>query len=605
MHYAKILRVNLTEKRIEEEEIPAKVIEKFIGGKGLAAYYLYREVKPGTDPLGPENKLAIFTGPLTFIYPSFARYVVASKSPLTKTFSDSYAGGAFGIELRKTGYMGIIIEGKADELVYLKITKDEIAIKDGRGLKGKTTYEVARAFKGYSVLTIGPAGENLVKFAGVFNDLLGPTRPGVAARGGLGAVFGSKNLKAIVIKGWMGIKELVPKLDKSSMKRIMKEYLDIIMKEVIPGMGLGGNLPAFKMAAEAKMLPVRNFQSGQYNGWKELSENSWKKNTVDKKTCPTCPVRCGVSVKAFTGPFKGSEVERIEYETVAMNGPNLGINDRNALIVITRRLNELGLDSISAGSVGAFVMEASEKGLLKEFQLKWGDVEGYLKLIEMIAYRRGIGDLLAEGVAEASKRLGIENIAIHVKGLEVPAYDPRAAVGMALAYATADRGGCHLRAWVVTESAETLTPEDLARLTKYLQDRNAALWTLIICDNISAYAADPDRVVKLSVDMLRSIGFEITLDEFLKTGERIYNLTRMFNVREGFDRRSDTLPPRFFERRQDTGWKLERRDFEKLLDEYYRLRGWDSRGIPTTETLDKLGLRELVGSYESEASRHS
>lgn len=590
----KVLRVNLTDNIIDEEEIEESIVEKFIGGKGLAAYYLYREVRKGIDPLSPENKIMIFVGPLTFIYPSFARHVVASKSPLTKTFSDSYAGGSFGIELRRAGYIGIIVEGKAEDTVYLKITKEEISIKNGRELKGKTTYDVCQTFPEYSVLTIGPAGENLVKYAGVFNDMVGPNRPGVAGRGGLGAIFGSKNLKAIVVKGWFKLEELVPKLDKELMKKIREEYLKIIREDVIPGMGLGGNLTVFKMSAEAKVLPVKNFQAGSYEGWEELSEDSWKEVNIGKATCPTCPVSCGVKVKVTSGPFAPADVERIEYETVAMNGPNLGINDRGALALINKKLNALGLDSISTGSVGAFVMEASEKGLIK-FKLKWGDVRGYLKLIEMIAYRRDIGDLLAEGVYEASKRIGAENIALHVKGLEIPAYDPRGVVGMSLAYSTADRGGCHLRAWTVAaELSETFTKEGLVKLTKYLQDRNAALWTLIICDNIPGYTSNPDEIVRLSVEMLKSIGFELSFEEFLKIGERIYNLTRMFNIREGFTKEDDNLPQRFFTIRSDTGWSLDRRDLDSLLEEYYKLRGWNHNGIPTPKTLEKLNIKNLI-----------
>lgn len=595
VYHAKILRVDLTDKRIEEEEVPPSILEKFIGGKGLAAYYLYREIKPGTNPLSPENKLVIFTGPLTFIYPSFARHVVASKSPLTNTFSDGYAGGAFGVELRRTGYLGMIFEGRSDRMVYLEITRDGVRLKDGETLRGKTTYEVSESFPGRSVLTIGPAGENLVKFAGVFNDMTGPSRAGVAGRGGLGAVMGSKNLKAVVVKGWLGVRDLAPGLERSTMEKIRDEFLEIITREVIPAMGLGGNLPVFKMSAEAKILPVRNFQVGQYEGWEELSEDSWRKDNVGKYSCPTCPVRCGVKLRAGSGRYKGAEVERIEYETVAMNGSNLGINDRGALIVINKKLNALGLDSISAGSVGALVMEASEKGLLKDFTLKWGDAEGYMKLLEMIAYRQGIGDVLAEGAAVASKHFSAEELAVHVKKLEIPAYDPRGVVGMALAYATADRGACHLRAWTVAvELTETMTPQGLIKLVKTLQDRNAALWSLIICDNISGNIPNADRLVNLSVRMLESLGLSITPEEFLKTGERIYNLTRLFNAREGFDRRSDTLPPRFFRPRKDTGWKLNREDLELLLDGYYKLRGWEPNGIPTPETLEALGLRGLA-----------
>jgi len=588
MYPCRILRVDLTERKVEEEEVPEEVVEKFVGGKGLAAYYLYNEVKAGTDPLSPDNKLMVFVGPLTSIYPTFARHVVASKSPLTGTFCDCYAGGSFGYELRRTGFTGIIFEGKADDTVYFEVSRDGIAVKDGKGLKGKTTYEVCEAFPEHSVMTIGPAGENLVRFAAVFNDMTG--KPGVAGRGGLGAVMGSKNLKAVVVKGWKKVGELVYKLDEEAMKRVNREFMEMVVKESTPEMGLGGNLTVFKVVAEHKILPVKNYTAGVHDGWEEYEESSWKEDSIEKFGCPTCPVRCRVRFRARKGRYAGSETEGLEYETVAMNGSNIGIVDRGAVIRINQEANSLGLDTISMGSVGAFTAEAYEKGLI-DYELRWGDAEAYLKLMRMIAYREGVGDVLAEGVMKASKKIGAEDIAVHVKGMELPAYDPRGVVGMALAYATSDRGGCHMRAWTV--AAELKNPFEFkgkAKLVKYLQDRNAALWSLIICDNVVGYVSKPKRMFELCVDMLNSMGFSLTPDEFLKTGERIWNLTRMFNVREGFDREDDTLPPRMFEPRGDTGWTIRREEFERTLDEYYRLRGWDENGIPKEETLKQLDL---------------
>jgi len=588
MYPCKILRVDLAERKVEEEEVPGEVVEKFVGGKGLAAYYLYNEVKAGTDPLSPDNKLMVFVGPLTSVYPTFARHLVASKSPLTGAFCDCYAGGSFGYELRRTGFTGIIFEGKADDMVYLEVSRDEIAVKDGRGLKGKTTYEVCEAFPEYSVMTIGPAGENLVKIAAVFNDMTGA--PGVAGRGGLGAVMGSKNLKAVVVKGWRKTEELVYKLDEEAMKKVNKEFMEMVVKESAPEMGLGGNLAVFEVVAEHKILPVRNYTAGVHEGWEEYRMSSWEEDSVKKFGCPTCPVRCRVRFRAKKGVYAGSETEGLEYETVAMNGSNLGIVDRSAIIRINQEMNALGLDSISMGNIGAFTAEAFERGLI-DYELRWGDAEAYLRLIRMVAYREGVGDLLAEGVMRASRKIGAEDIAIHVKGMELPAYDPRAVVGMALAYATSDRGGCHMRAWTVAAELENRFEfKGKAELVKYLQDRNAALWSLIICDNVIGYVSKPERMFELCVDMLNSMGFSLTPDEFLKTGERIWNLTRMFNVREGFGRKDDTLPPRMFEPRGDTGWTIRREDFERMLDEYYRLRGWDENGVPKEETLKKLDL---------------
>jgi aldehyde:ferredoxin oxidoreductase len=587
-----VLRVDLSSDKIEEEELTDSIVEKFIGGKGLAAYLMYKEIKPGIDPFSPENKLFIFAGPLAFIYPTFVRTVVASKSPLTGLFCDSYAGGSFAVELRRAGYIGIVIEGRSDKLKCLKITREEKRLFECEQLRGKTTYEVGELFRDYSVLTIGPAGESRVRFAGVYIDWRRnpTTRPGVAGRGGLGAILGSKNLKAIVLKGWLRVDELAKGVDRSAQRDLIDRYLKIIEEDVMPGIGIGGNLPVFKVSAEAKILPTKNFQLGTHELWRELADEAWAKVLVNRITCPTCPVKCGTTIRE--GSFM---TERIEYETVAMNGPNLLVLDRRALMLINNTLNALGMDTITTGSILAFVTELCERGLLKDHEISWGEVDSYIKLIYDIAYRRGLGDILAEGLARAAKILNAEEYALHIKDLEIPAYDPRGVVGMALAYATADRGGDHLRAWTVGAEVTTkLTLEDLVNLTKYLQDRNAALWTLIACDNIPSNAIrPPDEMIRIYIKMLNTLGLNYDEESFLKLGERIYNLTRLFNVREGVRRKDDDLPPRFYKPREDTGWVITREDFEKMLNLYYTKRGWSSDGVPLKETLERLGLHDL------------
>jgi aldehyde:ferredoxin oxidoreductase len=588
-----ILRVDLSNESIEEEELPDSIVEKFVGGKGLATYLMYKEVKPGIDPFSPENKLYVFGGPLAFIYPTFTRTIVVSKSPLTGLYCDSNAGGSFSVELRRAGYVGIVLEGRSDKMKCLKITKEEKRLIDCESLRGKTTYEVGEVFRNYSVLTIGPAGENLVRFANVCIDMRkNPmTRPGVAGRGGLGAVMGSKNLKAIVLKGWLRLDELAKGVNKDVQKDLTSRYLKILQEDVVPGIGVGGNLPVFRVAAEAKILPVKNFQIGSHEKWEELADDAWGKITVNRISCPTCPLRCGTTVVE-----NGSLTERIEYETVAMNGSNLMIVSRKALAQINTTLNALGMDTITTGNITAFLMELTERELLRDYKISWGDLESYMRLIYDIAYRRGIGNLLAEGLARASKELNAEEYAVHIKRLEIPAYDPRGVVGMALAYATADRGGDHLRAWTVAaELTSKLSLEDLVSLTKYLQDRNAALWTLIACDNIPGNSVKPpDEMIRIYIRMLNTLGFSYDEESFLKLGERIYNLTRLFNVREGVRRKDDSLPPRFFKPREDTGWVITKEDFNKMLDMYYNKRGWDSEGVPLKETLDRVGLQGLI-----------
>jgi len=587
----KILRVDLSSGVIEEEELPDSIVKKFVGGKGLAAYLMYKELKPGIDPLSPENKLYIFGGPLAFVYPTFTRTVVASKSPLTGTFSDSNAGGSFAVELRRAGYVGIVVEGASEKLVCLKISREETRLVDCENLRGKTTYEVGDFFEKYSVLTIGPAGENLVRIAGVFIDHRSKpkTRPGVAGRGGLGAVMGSKRLKAVIVRGYMGEDVLAKGIDKELKSRLISEYINFIRESVMPGIGVGGNLPVFRVSAEARILPVKNFRYGIHDGWETLVDDEWAKIKVGKLTCPTCPVACGPRMRVNV-----KETDRIEYETVAMNGSNLGITDKASLVELNNLLNALGLDSISAGSLAAFTAELVEKGII-DYPVRYGDVESFKKLYMDIAYRRGLGEILAEGIRYAAAQFHAEEYAVHIKGLDIPAYDPRGVVGMSLAYATADRGGDHLRAWTVAQEVTTrLTMEDLVKLVIHLQNRNAALWSLVACDNIvSNSVKPPEPMIELYVKMLNTLGFNYTIDDFHRLGERIYNLTRLFNVREGISRKDDRLPERFHKPREDTGWFIDKSSFEKLLDMYYEARGWDQNGIPKKELIEALGIHEL------------
>jgi len=593
----KILRVNLSEKSIKEEHVPTKVTERYIGGKGLAAYYLYEELEPEIDPLSPQNKLLFFIGPLVGLLPGYSRHVVSSKSPLTNTFSDSYAGGWFGVELAKAGYSGIIIEGNADRLVYLRIEDGDSSIEDAEDVMGKTTYDTVAFFKDYHVATIGPAGERLIRFACIINDSAKHGRSGVAGRGGLGAVMGSKNLKAIVIKGRRNPIEFVPEVLRDKVRELRRQFIEYLKKEVAPGISLGGNLPAMEMSADARILPVKNFREGFIEGYKAVGEDAFRKIRIRNTTCYLCPLACGVYIKVKTGPFVGLELDRIEYETVALNGPNCGQLDKGTIAKVCLLCNEYGMDTISVGNITSFVMECSEKGVI-DYNLDYGDSEGQIKFVDMIGKREGIGDLFAEGVKRAAEKLGLTRYAVDIKGLEIAGYDVRGPVGMALAYATADRGGDHLRAWTITAELEELfTIKGKAKLTKDLQDRNSALWCLIGCDNILANTTgDPMKFVDYSINALNTIGWkevfgwEMDRQKFLEIGEGIYNLTRLFNLREGFSRSDDRLPERLKEPREDTGWKIDEVDFETMLGEYYSLRGWDEEGKPTSKTLERLQI---------------
>jgi len=587
----KLLRVNLSNRNTLVEEIPNSVLTKYVGGKGLAAYYIYREIPKNCDPLSAENKLMFFVGPLTGLFPGFDRYVVCSKSPLTHTFSDSYAGGWFATAIRKNGFLGLIIEGKADKLVSLKIDGDRVTIEDATEFSGKSPTQVDKFLPGYRVIAIGLAGENLVKYACIIGNAGKSGRSGVAGRGGLGAVMGSKNLKMVAFK-----EISTPFLLEENVIKLRKKIIDALKNEIVPDIGIGGNLKLVDFSAKAKVLPIKNFQRGFINEYRNINEAAVKKLIIGKSTCNFCPIACGVKTKIKSGPYSGLILDRIEYETIAMCGSNCGHKDLASIIKLNYLCNEYGLDTISTGNVVGFFMECVEKGLVN-YDIKFGDISAHTDLIEKIAKREGIGDILAEGVAAASKIFGgkTKSFALHVKGLEIPGYDPRGSISMGLAYGTSDRGACHLRAFSISKEAflnvnagvEIINPfliEGKAKLVKDLQDINAALWCLIACDNLGFSTVLVEK-------MFNTVGIKMTDEEFIRAGERICNLIQLFNHREGFSRRDDYLPPRLYEIREDTGWQIPKEDYEKMLDEYYQLRKWGQDGMPSNVILNEVGLQ--------------
>ncbi|RLI07436.1 aldehyde ferredoxin oxidoreductase [Candidatus Bathyarchaeota archaeon] len=443
------------------------------------------------------------------------------------------------------------------------------------------------------VAAIGPAGENLVKFACITNDLYRQ-----AARGGTGAVMGSKNLKAVAVRGTGGVK--VPDIDAymELCREIIKE--DVLGNPDNEWATTDGTPIIVDLSQEAALLPTRNFQSGEFEHAGRINSEAMKKEIVARrKACYGCPLGCGNLSRIKTGPFANTVVEGPEYETLALVGSNCGIDRLDAIARFNLLCDDLGLDTISTGNVVAWAMELYERGIIGPedtggLELRFGNVDAYIKMPELIAFRKGIGDILAEGVARAAKAIGkgSERYALHVKGLEYPGYDPRGSIGMALAYATSDRGACHLRSWIVAVEAfgelDPFTPEGKAKIVIEDQDRNSVKWSFIICD---FYAIGYENMARLGS---ACTGWDLKPEELKLIGERIWNLTRMFNVREGFTRKDDSLPPRMSQDPLPSGktkGKVVRpEDFEKMLDEYYRLRGWDENGVPRPETLARLGL---------------
>ena len=599
-YIGKILRVDLTERRISTEKLDAEIAKKFIGGKGLGAKILYDSLKLGTDPLSPENILIFASGPLTAtLAPTSARWAVVTKSPLTNIFLDCQVGGYFGAAMKLAGFDCIIMEGKADSPVYLWVHDGNAEILNAGDLWGKGCFETENTLKkrlGESahVASIGPAGENLVRYACISVD-----KYRQAGRGGAGAVMGSKNLKAVAVRS---ASYKIEYADPEGFREAAKKALKVIRENsFIPLRRKYGTPVWVAPVNKAALLPTRNFRTGVFEKAENISGETMRDKIVVKDgTCYNCIIQCWKYTHVESGKYKVDELAGPEYESIALLGSDCGVGSIEAVAHASMLCDDLGLDTISTGNSIAFAMECYERGLLTAedtdgLELKFGNADAEIEMVKKIAYRKGLGNLLAEGVRRASKKIGdgSERFAMHVKGLEIPGYDPRGAFGMALAYATSDRGACHQRAWTVRAEIEgklepRFSTKGRARFVKETQDERAMCFSLVLCDFAPLE-------VKHFVELLnKATGFNFTVEDYLKTGERIWNLTRLFNVREGITRKDDTLPPRFMEEPLPEGTTkgqvVTKEMLDEMLDEYYALRGWDKNGVPTEEKLKELGL---------------
>jgi aldehyde:ferredoxin oxidoreductase len=597
MLFGKLLQIDLSNKKISEINVEDDVVRNFLGAKGLGAYLLYTMLKSQTDPLSPDNLLMFLNGPLTGTsFPTSGRTTVVTKSPLTGLFLDSHAGGFFGPELKKTGYDGIVLKGASEKPVYLWINDGKVEIRDATHLWGLPVSETVKKIREDTdekahVASIGPAGENLVKFASITIDKdSDPWRAGIAARGGPGAVMGSKKLKAIAVKDSGKVKVYDEEKFKELSSKLAKKVTDNTFVHTRRVLGTSYWIdPMNRMG----ILPTRNFQSGYIENGYGLIGSNMKYYSKRDVSCYNCTIMCGKVLNV-----NGNDV-KVEYEDIALLGSNNGMTDILDVAKALVLCNELGLDALSTGGTVAFAMECAEKGILKDAP-EFGDAEGQRKLINDIAYKNGIGKLLSEGTKRASEKLGQNStdFAINVKGLELPGYSPRSSWGMALAYATSDRGGCHQRAWTVRAEVDGIlkrfSTEGIAQFVKDVQDERAAAFSLVVCD-----------FVPLSIDDFMSglkygIGVDLDEKEYIKVGERIWNLVRLFNIREaGISRKDDTLPGRMFKEPLPMPPKgkekisLPKESFDEMLSEYYYIRGWNENGIPVEEKLVELNLNEI------------
>jgi aldehyde:ferredoxin oxidoreductase len=616
----KILDVDLKNRKTTDFHVSRKDQKEYLGGRGLGAKILYDNLKPGVDPLGSHNLLLFMTGPLQGAFiPGHQHYVVISKSPQTEGFAEAHAGGSIGPEIKYSGYDGILFRGVSSEPVYLWIHNGEAEFRSAATIWGKTTHETEAIIKKEigepkaSVASIGLGGENLVKFAGIISDL-----SRAAARTGVGAVMGSKKLKAVAV---FGRKKEIPLADRDLVLSLAKDYTQRLLgHQGVQNAQKYGTPYGVPIYNNLGILPTKNFQTGVFEGAEKISGETMTATIIKGIFgCVGCPVRCWRVVEVKNGKFEGDFNDGPEYETIASLG-SLCLNDNLEAISYANHLCNLhSLDTISTGNVIAFAMECYEKGLITDeetggVKLEWGDPDAIIKMIEMIATRKHFGNVLAEGVKKAAETIGkgAEAFALEVKGLEVPMHEPRGKKGVGIMYSTAARGAVHSDGYHDTgfqrpnvlpelgliKSMNRNETSGKAKLIIKAQDAVAIQNSLTICSLAANLVFRPANIADYIIWLGAVTNLEYDVTELMLVGERINNLTRAFNIREGLSRRDDYLPTRFSQNMlagASSEQKITKIDLERMLDEYYKLRGWDQKtGIPTTTKLESLGLGQIA-----------
>ncbi len=587
--FHKLLRIDLKTRKSIVENIPARYENMFLGGKGLGTAYFVKEVPKGIDPLGPDNKFIVATGPLNgTTAPASSRFEIVTKSPLTGIYLDCNSGGHFGQELKAAGFDLLILENSSEKPVILFVENENVSFIDASLIWGKQVYETEKVVReligtpDIRVLTIGPAGENLVKFASVSNDF---SRN--AARGGSGAVLGSKKIKAIAVRGTTDI----PVADLKGFRKSVEKAKTVIFNNPwVEGQRKYGTVRSVEIINQSGFLPVNNFTNGVISSADSINEFAFEKRIGKVLSCGECPVACS---KGYSR--NGIQMEGPEFETVGLFGPNMGILDPDEIAQFNYLCNQYGMDTITAGSMlGALV----ETELFTDRNEKRSDI--VKDLLKKTALREGIGDLLAEGPKAVGEKFDILYQMPQIKGLGFPAYDPRASFGTSLAYMTADRGACHLRSWPAGREFGGMWAEDdidgRVEFVKNQQDEKAAEECLIVCQFVYGIGL----LDKILGEMLTvSTGEEWDLAGMKKSGERCWTLSRMFSCREGISRKDDYLPEKFSKEAITEGpikgsvMSLEHQDY--MLDKYYELREWDKNGIPKASLIKRLGLEEWAG----------
>ncbi len=626
-YVGRIADINLSSGTVTEYPVADEDREKFLGGRYLTTKILWDTLAPGVDPLSPDNILLVMTSPLTGTgAPSTSRYDISAKSPLTGGIGHSNSGGNFGIHLKRAGFDGVVVRGKAEQPVYIEFNDGRVDIKNAGEIWGadtQKTQEMMLAGRNGGAMAIGPAGEHLVRFASVVSQERSHGRTG------MGAVMGSKNLKGMAAFG----KQKIAVAEPEAFKKTVKSWIKLLKRhpatgEIVPKYGTSVFLSSL---SRNNALPTRNFSEGTYENAYDISgERLADKFLIKNYGCVSCPIRCGRVVE-----YQGKEIKGPEYEILCLMGSNLGVNSMEAIIRWNYELDCLGMDSISVGNILGFAAELNKKGLWKN-GLEFGKADNISAVIEDIAYRRGIGNDLAEGVKRLAAKYGGEDFAAHSKGLEMAAYEPRSSVGHGLGYATANRGACHLDGgymvyfevtgpatlnplhvrskpgWVILDqnllsaisaggnclfTSWTFVPAQAFKLPDHpLASAVVSFlltWTWPVIDGLLRL---PPWTQKLHLPMLphpralhQATGMPMDFGRFVAVGNRGFTLERMFNLREGIDKKADTLPRRFTDEPL-SGDPRRIVPLDRMLPKYYKLRGWDKNGVPTAKTLKKLGL---------------
>ncbi len=585
--FGRILRVNASDQTFSTEPLDEKVLKKYLGGKGLASHLLLQENPAGVDPLAPENNLILAIGPVSgsSIWGS-CRYGIYTKSPQTHFYTESYSGGTVGDYMARTGYDLIILQNASDNPVWLEISDQGVQFHPAQDLWGLDTYETEDRVRAYvrqnnpgqpksGVMVIGPAGEKKVSFSVVENDYWRS-----AGRTGAGAVMGSKGIKAIAFWGSQkkdfADSDMISRFARDMAKRGKEDAGANAYKTM-------GTPMLVKVVNQAGAFPTRYWKKGTYDHWEKISADALHERCdVTPHACLKCFMACGRLSTVKEGRHAGLKIEGPEYETLYALGGLCEVDRIEEIMFLNDICDRLGMDTISAGNLLAFAMEASSQGRI-EYKIKYGDVDAMARLLEDIAHRRDIGDILAEGIKHAAQEWDMEAQAIHVKGLEPAGYDPRALKGMGLAYGTSDRGACHLRAtFYKPELSGLIDPDqiqDKAAMFAEWEDRLTVFDTLILC----RFYRDLYQWPELSTIIEGTTGLKLDHAAMHDVATRVINDTRQFNIREGLTPEDDQLPPRFHKEALESGKIISEDDMKVLLKDYYKTRGWNEQGIPAEE----------------------